>query len=128
MSTDKRKYRIAVALAVMTSLVLIWLSLGVGIIGADGDRANAMYFGVIAVGIVGALVARFRAVGMSRVLIAMALAQASIGAFAIFAGLGRPYSGALELLGLNGFFVAMYVAAAWLFRRAALGRPDPAVA
>jgi hypothetical protein len=74
-----------------------------------------MYFAVIAVGIVGALMARFRPGGMARVLLAVALTQAAIGAFAIVTGLGRPYSGALELLLLNAFFVALFVSSAWLF-------------
>jgi hypothetical protein len=47
-----------------------------GIIGQDGDPANMMYFGVLAVGITGAVIARFRPAGMARALIAMALAQA----------------------------------------------------
>jgi hypothetical protein len=70
-------------------LLLVWLSLGVGIIGQDGDPANAMYFGVLAVGIVGALIARFRPGGMSRALLATALAQATVGAIALVGGLGR---------------------------------------
>jgi hypothetical protein len=119
MKMHNTMYRLALGVALVTSLMLIWLSLGVGIIGRDGDRANVMYFGVIAVGVIGALIARFRAHGMARALVAMALAQALVGAIAIFGGLGRPYSGVLELLALNGFFVALFVATAWLFRRAA---------
>ena len=52
-----------------------------------------------------------------------------LGAFALalgllsFAPLGRPYSGALELIMLNGFFVALYLASAWLFDRASRTRP-----
>jgi hypothetical protein len=30
----------------------------------------------------------------------------------------------LEILALNGFFVALFVGSAWLFRRAAHGRSD----
>jgi len=119
MRTARTTYRLAVGVAVAAALILIWLSLGVGIIGADGDPANRMYFAVIAVGIVGALMAQFRPGGMARVLLAVALTQAAIGAFAIVTGLGRPYSGALELLLLNAFFVALFVVSAWLFRRAA---------
>lgn len=37
-------YRTALAVAIVTALLLIWLSLGVGIIGRDGDPANRMYF------------------------------------------------------------------------------------
>jgi len=60
MSTDNTSYRFAVGAALAASFILVWLSLGVGIIGADGDRANLMYFGVLAVGITGALAERGR--------------------------------------------------------------------
>ena len=115
-------YRLAAGVALAAAFLLVWLSLGVGIIGADGDPANAMYFGVLAVGLLGALLARFRPWGMARALLAMALAQAAVLAIALVAGLGRPWSGPLELLVLNGFFVALYVGSAWLFLRAARGR------
>ncbi|HUF04295.1 MAG TPA: hypothetical protein VMM38_08980 [Aridibacter sp.] len=112
-------YRIAAAVAILSSLMLVWISLGVGIIGADGDTANMWYFGVIAVGVVGALIARFRARGMAFTMFAMALGQAVIGIYAIAAGLGLPYSPPLEILGLTGFFVVLFAASGWLFLRAA---------
>lgn len=112
-------YRAASGLALAAALMLIWLSLGVGIIGQDGDPANAMYFGVIAIGIVGSLVARFRPQGMAWTLLAMALAQALVMAIALIARLGLPYSGPAEILGLNGFFITLFAASAWLFWRSA---------
>jgi hypothetical protein len=116
-------YRTAIGVALAAAFILVWLSLGVGIIGRDGDPANLVYFGVLAIGIVGALIARFRPGGMARVLFAMALAQAAIGVVAVIFGLGYPWSGPLELTVLNGFFVALFVGSGWLFRRAALTRP-----
>jgi len=115
----KTPYRFAIGLALIASLLLIWLSLGVGIIGADGDPANLMYFGVIAVGIIGAAVTRLRPSGMARALLAMAIVQALIASIALVMGLGLPYSGPAETILLNGFFIAMFVIAAWLFKRAA---------
>ena len=47
-------YRSALAMALSGAFLLVWLSLGVGIIGRDGDPANLMYFGVLAVGVAGA--------------------------------------------------------------------------
>lgn len=126
MNSSNTLYRFAVGVATAAALLLVWLSLGVGIIGRDGDPANLMYFGVVAVGIVGALIARFRPRGMARALFATALAQASVALFALIAGLGRPWSGPLELSLLNGFFVAMFAGSAWLFRRAARRIPDEA--
>lgn len=120
MMTGNAAYRSAIGVALAAAFILVWLSLGVGIIGADGDPANLMYFGVLAVGIIGAAIARFRPRGMARALLATALAQASVAAIALIAGLGYPWSGPLEILALNGFFVALFVGSAWLFRRAAL--------
>ncbi len=116
-ATSTHKFAWVVAIAAV--LLLVWLSLGVGIIGRDGDPANRMYFGVLAVGIVGALIARFRPQGMARALIATALAQAAVAVIALAGGLGRPWSGPLELSLLNGFFVGLFVGSAWLFNRAA---------
>ncbi|WP_151637929.1 hypothetical protein [Noviherbaspirillum aerium] len=112
-------YRSALALWLAAACMLVWLSLGVGIIGKDGDQANLMYFAVLAIGVVGALAARFRPRGMARTLFAMALAQASIAVVAVAAGMGLPYSGPAELLLLNGFFIAAFGGSAWLFRQAA---------
>jgi len=123
MNTDNT-YRLAAGVALAAALMLVWLSLGVGIIGRDGDPANVMYFGVLAVGIIGALIARFRPRGMARALLAMALAQTLVALIALVAGLGYPYSGPLELTVLNGFFVALFVGSAWLFQRAARGRAE----
>lgn len=119
MQGDRRMYRLGFGLAAVAAFMLVWMGLGVGIIGRDGDPANMLFAVVLATGIVGSLIARFRPHGMSLALAATAAAQAAIGGYAVLAGLGRPYSGALELMLLNGFFVALFLGSAWLFRRAA---------
>ncbi|MBD1919520.1 hypothetical protein H6F77_00070 [Microcoleus sp. FACHB-831] len=81
-------YRSAIGIAIAAALILVWLSLGVGIIGKDGDPANLMYFGVLAVGIIGAIIARLQPYGMARTLFATAFAQALVTAIALLAGLG----------------------------------------
>jgi hypothetical protein len=118
----RNAYRAAVGVALAAAFILVWLSLGVGIIGADGDPANSMYFGVLAVGIIGAIIARFRPHGMARALFATALAQALVAVIALIAGLGLPWSPPLEILVLNGFFVALFAGSALLFRYAARER------
>ncbi|MCS6805035.1 MAG: hypothetical protein NZ823_07820 [Blastocatellia bacterium] len=121
-------YRVAFSVALAAAVCLVWLSLGVGIIGRDGDPANLIYFGVLGVGVIGALLTRFQADGMTRVLLAMALAQTLITAIALIAGLGQPWSGPLELICLNGFFVALWVGSAWLFRHAARRQTEQGLA
>jgi hypothetical protein len=122
--TNSAAYRAAISVALAAASILVWLSLGVGIIGKDGDPANLMYFGVLAVGIIGAIIARLQPHGMARTLFATALAQALVAAIALIADLGLPWSGPAEILLLNGFFVALFAGSAWLFRRAARGRPE----
>jgi hypothetical protein len=100
-------YRYAWGIALAAALALAWLSLGIGIIGKDGDFANVMYLGVIAVGITGAVLARFRAAAMAHVLFATAIAQALVAAVAVAAGLGLPWSGPAEVLLLNAFLCAV---------------------
>ncbi len=117
------KYRFAVGVALAAAFILVWLSLGVGVIGKDGDPANLMYFGVLAVGIIGAIIARFQPRGMARALFATALAQTLVAVIALIFGLGLPWSPPLEILVLNGFFAALFVGSAWLFRNAAQEQP-----
>ena len=62
-------YRAAAGVALAAAFLLVWLNLAVGIIGDEDNPANAMYIGVLAVGVVGALLARFRPRGMARALI-----------------------------------------------------------
>jgi hypothetical protein len=118
-------YRAAVGIALAAAFLLVWLTGAVGIIGSEDNNANSMYFGVLAVGIIGAIVARFRAHGMARALFATALAQALVAVIALIIGLGSPWSppGVLGTLILNGFFAALFVGSALLFRYA--GREQP---
>jgi hypothetical protein len=116
--TRDTAYRAGAGVAVVAAFLLVWINIAVGILGDEGNPANLMYFGVIAVGIIGALVARFRPQGMARVLWVTALAQASVGAIALAAGLGTPENTPLQILALNGIFVVLFAGSAWLFRKA----------
>lgn len=112
-------YRVAVGVALAAALLLVWMNLAVGLIGSEDELANLMYIGVLAVGIIGAIIARFQPHGMARALFATALAQALIAVIALIAGMHQyPGSSVSEILNVNGFFVALWVGSAWLFRRA----------
>jgi len=121
-------YRAAVGVAVAAALLLVWMNLAVGIIGNEGNPANLMYIGVLAVGIIGALIARFKPHGMARALVATAVAQALVAVIALTAGMVPAYNPAYEILILNGFFVALWVGSAWLFRSAAQEQPPAGAA
>jgi drug/metabolite transporter (DMT)-like permease len=98
---NRNAYLFAVGVALAAALILVWSSLGVGIIGADGDPARALF--------------------------ATALAQALVAAIALILGLGLPWSPPVELLALNGFFVALFVGSALLFRHAGRGQTPAGV-
>ena len=123
MKNGNTSYKAAVGLAIATPLLLVWVIGAVGVLGVDGDPADLMYIGVLAVGIIGAIIARFQPRGMARALFATALAQALVAVIALILGMHQaPYSSVGEILGLNGFFVALFLGSAWLFRNAARER------
>jgi hypothetical protein len=49
-----------------------------------------------------------------------------IGAIALILGWGAPGTGPLEIVALNGMFVALFAGSAWLFRLAARAHPPAA--
>jgi hypothetical protein len=115
-------YRVAVGLAVATALVLVWVNAAVGIIG-DDESFNMMYFGVLAIGIAGALIARFQPQGMARALFMVAIAQMLVPLIVLMipslrGGLMEP-PGVVGVFGLNAVFAMLWVGSAWLFRKAA---------
>ena len=117
-------YRAAVGVALIAAFLLVWVNGAVGLIGSEDNEANLMYAGVLAVGVIGAGIARFQPRGMARAMFATALVQSSVAAIALIAGLGEPYSGPFEIVASNAFFVALFVGSALLFRKAVRGRPD----
>jgi hypothetical protein len=123
-------YRVATGIAVAAALVLFWMNAAVGIIG-DGP-VNLMYLGVLAVGFVGAFIARFQPRGMALALFATAVAQMLVPVIALViwkAGwqdlLIDPNSphppfdpGIAPVFGLNAVFAMLWVVSALLFRHA----------
>jgi len=73
--TGNTAYRAAVGVAIAAAFILVWMNLAVDIIGNEDNPANLMYGGVLAIGIIGALIARFQPHGMARALVATALAR-----------------------------------------------------
>ncbi len=123
-TTGDTAYRAAVGVALAAALLLVWVNGAVGIIGSEDNDANLMYGGVLVVGALGAVIARFKPGGMARALFATALAQTLVAVIALVGRMGSPYTGPLEIVTINGFFVALFVGSAVLFSKAARGRPD----
>ena len=87
-------YTIAVGLALATPLLLVWMIGAVGVLGREGNPADWMYIGVFAVGIICAIAGLHHA----------------------------PYMSVREILGFNGFFIALWITSALLFRYASRER------
>jgi hypothetical protein len=115
-------YRSAVAAAIGTTFLLIWVNVAVGVIGSEDNPANAMYLGVLAVAGVGSVFARFRARAMAAVMVAAVIAHVVITAVAIHGDMGAPESGPLHVAAVNGFFASLWLIAAALFAWAAENR------
>lgn len=111
-------YRWAFTTALTAAFLLVWIIPAVGIYGRSGDPADLPYYGVLAVGIIGALISRFRPGGMALTLAVMAFAQILIEVTGTVAGLGS------RIL-LNLFFAALWAGSAMLFRNAAQGETEP---
>lgn len=111
-------YRAAFGLAIATAFFLVWANLAVGIIGNENNPVNLMCYGVLAVGIAGAIIARFKPLGMARALFATALAHALTIVFAVAAGLSTDVI-------IAGLFVSLWLISAWSFRKAAREQVAP---
>src|SRR5690606_34809420 len=59
-------YRAAVGVALATAFILVWVNGAVGVIGDEDNPANSMYAGVLAVALIGSVLARLRPWGMAR--------------------------------------------------------------
>ena len=112
-------YRVAVGIAIAAGLLLIWVNLAVGIIGAEDNPANLMYAGVLLVAAAGALIARFRPLGMAIALLVTGLAQLLVAVIVLVGDVGAPEAQRLPLLMANGFFFTLFAASGLLFWHAA---------
>jgi hypothetical protein len=120
MMTNKA-YRFAVGVALAAVFILVWMNAAVGGILGD-DPANMMYFGVLLVGFIGAVIARLEPQSMSRALFATAFAMVLVPVIALIIGTPAFANGVVAVFGLHSFFAMLFVASALFFRRASADR------
>ena len=114
---NNNAYRAGFGLALIAAFLIVWFNAAAGLIGIeDDDPANLLYVGVLAIGCIGALIARLQPRGMSRAMIATALALALVGGIALWL---PNTAGPVQIVILHGLFVALFAGAALLFRHAA---------
>ena len=126
--TGNTAYRAAVGVALAAALMLVWMNLAVGLIGDEDHPSNLLFGGVIAVGYIGAIIARLQPHGMVRALFATALTQALVPVIALIVWKPQVTSkeeflGVLGVFGVNAIFVMLFVGSALLFRNAAREQP-----
>jgi hypothetical protein len=118
-SSGKWSYRAAVALALATGFLTIWVNLAVGIVGNEDNPVNIVFLVVVALAIAGSIVARGKAEPMARAMTVAAAAQAFVGAVVLVYGIGAMEPPPpIMLFALIEIFAAMWLGSALLFRKA----------
>jgi hypothetical protein len=112
-------YRLGMAIAILALLMLVWGNLAVGVIGAENNPVNLLYFAVPAAAFTVSAIEGFRARGMALAMLTAALVQALVTLAAFATAWGRPWDEPFEVILVNGFFIVLYGAAAGMFRRSA---------
>src|SRR5205085_1358181 len=84
--SENTAYRAASGIAIVTAFLTVWVNLAVGMLGSERNPANLLFGGVLAIALVGALLARFRPRGMARAMQAAATAQAAMALYALLGG------------------------------------------
>jgi hypothetical protein len=117
--TGSWAYRLGVFAAIGSAFLITWANLAVGIVGSEDNLANQLFFGALLIGIVGAIIARFRARGMA---VAMTAAAVAVGLAFVIAASGATdepnVSHWLELIA-TAIIASPLLLSAWLFRKAA---------
>ena len=117
-----RSYTFAAAIALLVSLLSIWFTGAVGIIGNEAEDSNLLFVGVVAIALAGSVIALFRPAGLAVAMIAAAVAQASVPIIASIIGDSKMSAiWAPEVIVLTIIFTALWLASARLFRSAAQG-------
>ncbi|RPI14263.1 MAG: hypothetical protein EHM58_16735 [Ignavibacteriae bacterium] len=118
-------YKAAAAIAIGTAFLLIWSNLAVGITGSENNPVNLLYFGVLIIGIIGTVIARFQPRGMAQTLFVTAIAHTVAAVIALIlwnpvldASFPEPDSSWLAVIGVNVMFVVLFTGSALLFLRA----------
>lgn len=113
--TPSWSYRGGVIIGLATSFVITWANLAVGIVGNEENPINLVFFGVVAIAMIGSPLVGFRAARLRWVLYLTAAAQALTALTALQA---EPF-----VLVFCGVTTALWLAAATLFGQAAKDVP-----
>src|SRR4028119_2475742 len=109
-------YLLGSASALAAGFGLVIVNGAVGLVGSEDEAHNLLFLAVVLVAIMGAVAARGRPQGMAGAMFAAGIIHLAISAALLFrAGGVSDGDPRMEILGLS-MFVAIWLAAAWLFR------------
>ena len=112
--TGNSAYRAGVGVAVLAAFLTVWTT----IVRDDGNGIG--FFMVIMAVAVGWFAAGFRAAGMARTMIGVAVMQAAVGSLIATAPVTANVPGeSMKALLFSGFFVALWLVSGAFFRSAA---------
>ncbi|MEP9404176.1 hypothetical protein [Sphingomonas sp. VNH70] len=113
-------YRLGALVATAAAFLLVWVNAAVGLLGDEENDANAVFLIVLLVAVGGTLLARLRAAGTARAMLAAAGAQLLAGITGWAMGWAAPGGqGVYEVTVGTGLFGTLWLVAAALFARAA---------
>lgn len=108
-------YKAGVGVALVAGFALGWSNMVQ--VADSGHPENLVYYSVLAVGVVGALLARLQAPGLARTLFVMA---ATLALIAVILPSGAPPDMARRMAIGHGVCVALFTASGLMFRHASL--------
>jgi hypothetical protein len=114
---DAWSYKAGVGLALVAGFALGWSNMVQ--VADSGHPENLVYYSVLAVGVVGALLARLKARGLALTLFAMA---ATLAVIALLLPSGAPPDMALRMAIGHGVYVVLFTASGLMFRHASLAK------
>ncbi len=117
---DSKFYKAGVALGVIAAFLLVWVTLAVGFIG-DENTANLLYLLMIPTALVISLIVKFEPKKLAQILCGMAVAQMLIPVAAVVFWPMDFAPGFFRVSILSLGFAAMWLGAAFLFRKASMG-------
>jgi hypothetical protein len=120
-SSPNVAYRIASGLTFGAAFLMIWANLAVGLIGSGPNLSNMMYMAVPAAAILGTFLSKFNAAAMERTMYATTVLLVIVTIIAFLANMDEyPGSSAIEILAVSGFFAALFIVSALIFRYASI--------
>jgi hypothetical protein len=108
-------YRVGAAMAVATGFLTIWITLAVGIVGAEDNPQNILYFGIVGMGTCVTVAALGDPRALARGMWATAAFQGLVCLIHVIDGVYPPVT-------IDGFFTMTWLTAGALFARAARER------